>query len=242
MNDVTTHYETLLARHYSRAMGGFEAKAEENAAFFASHGLRPHGPGRAVDLGAGSGFQAIPLARAGFSVTAVDTSPTLLAELARRAQGLDIACVQGDMLAADRLVQGPVELVVCMGDTLAHLPALTDVAALCGTVRRMIAPEGAFVLTFRDQETALTGTDRFLPVHADEDLLLTCFLEYEEETLLVTDLVHARGESGWTLGKSAYRKVRLRRAAVIDILARTGWRIGYEAATRGMVAVIAHPA
>jgi len=242
MNDVLTHYETLLARHYSRAMGGFAAKTDENAAFFDKHGLRPRASGRAVDLGAGSGFQAVPLARAGFSVAAVDLSPTLLGELAGHAAGLAVACVQGDILDADKLVSGPVELAVCMGDTLSHLPSLEAVAALCATVRRMIAADGAFVLTFRNQETALAGPDRFLPVYADDSLILTCFLEYDDDAVRVTDLAHVRDGSGWSLRKSAYRKVRLRRAAVLDILARAGWRIAHEETTRGMVAVIARPA
>jgi len=242
MNATRDHYESLLAKHYSRGMGGFEAKAAENAAFFEKHGLRPKASGNAVDLGAGSGFQAIPLARAGFSVTAVDFSPTLLAELTSRAGGLAVTAVQGDVLAVDELLSeqaGTVELVVCMGDTLAHLDSLDAARALFDKVRDVLEENGRFVLGFRDQSRELAGPDRFLPVFADDSLIFTCFLEYGPEHIDVTDLFNVRTSEGWTLEKSAYRKIRLTRDAVADMLGAAGFRLEHEESARGMVSIIA---
>lgn len=242
MNATRDHYETLLAKHYSRGMGGFEAKAAENAAFFERQGLRPRSSGRAADLGAGSGFQAVPLAKAGFSVTAVDFSPTLLAELASRAGELAITAVQGDLMDVDALLPksvGPVELAVCMGDTLSHLESPAAVGAFLGKVHGVLEKDGRLVLGFRDQERELAGTDRFLPVFADDSLVFTCFLEYGLEHIDVTDLFHVRTDSGWALEKSAYRKVRLTRSAVADMLGAAGFRLEHEESARGMVSIIA---
>ncbi len=49
-----------------------------------------------LDIGAGTGRVALELARAGHSVTALEQDPVLLAELARRARGLDLEAVLGD--------------------------------------------------------------------------------------------------------------------------------------------------
>ena len=38
---------------------------------------------------------------------------------------------------------------------------------------------------------------------------MTCFLEYEPETVVVHDLIHVREGGAWTLHKSSYRKLRL---------------------------------
>ena len=50
-----------------------------------TRGITPARSGRAVDLGAGCGFQSIPLARLGFAVTAIDIDRKLLDELHRNA-------------------------------------------------------------------------------------------------------------------------------------------------------------
>jgi SAM-dependent methyltransferase len=54
------------------------------------------GEARVLDLGAGIGRVSLDLAAAGHSVTALDVSPALLGELARRADGLPVRTVVGD--------------------------------------------------------------------------------------------------------------------------------------------------
>jgi SAM-dependent methyltransferase len=53
-------------------------------------------PAPILDVGAGTGRVALPLAQAGHSVTALDNEPELLAELAWRADGLDLETVNAD--------------------------------------------------------------------------------------------------------------------------------------------------
>jgi SAM-dependent methyltransferase len=52
--------------------------------------------GPVLDVGAGTGRVALDLARQGYEVTALDRDPVLLAELARRADGLDVTTVVAD--------------------------------------------------------------------------------------------------------------------------------------------------
>ena len=60
------------------------------------------------------------------------------------------------------------------------------------------------------QAPILTGTARFLPVRADDQRILTCFLEYGPSHVTVHDLLHEREAGGaWRLQTSAYRKLRL---------------------------------
>ena len=56
------------------------------------------GPGRALDIGAGEGRNAIWLAKAGWSVTAVDVSEVGLVRAAERAaeEGVELECVVAD--------------------------------------------------------------------------------------------------------------------------------------------------
>src|SRR5258705_2390872 len=122
MARVRDHYDELLAEHYSGMCGHFESKVAEQRALLERLGVTARASGAlAVDLGCGSGFQAVALAQLGFRVLAVDISQRLLAELRDRTRGLAVEAITGDIRDVARLVPAGVEVAVCMGDTLAHL-------------------------------------------------------------------------------------------------------------------------
>jgi SAM-dependent methyltransferase len=234
------HYDEVLSGVYSWMYGGFDAALARFTEFFMSRGIAPRGSGRAIDLGAGCGFQSIPLARLGFAVTAIDLDRKLLDELREHAGSAKIAVVRGDLLDFDELADLPAELVVCMVDTLVHLSSKSDVSRLFAKVHAALEPGGRFVLSFRDLSHEATELDRFIPVRSDESTVFTCFLEYEPETVKVHDLVYRRQADGrWQFLKSFYRKLRLARSWVEAELMRAGFT-GIEAtAERGFVTIVA---
>ncbi len=235
---VAEHYEILLAEHYTWMAGDFAGKVAEQRALLARLGLPPAG-GRALDLGCGSGFQSVALAELGFPVLAVDTSRTLLAELAGRTGTLPITTLEADIRGGLQAVEPGFAVAVCMGDTLTHLPSRDDVVRLFATVRRLLTAGGLFVIGLRDMIRPLEGTDRFIPVRSDADRIMTCFLEYEPETVIVHDLVHVREGSGWSLRKSAYRKLRLGTDWAQARLAEAGFAVERVQAVAGMALLAA---
>jgi SAM-dependent methyltransferase len=239
MASVETHYDQLLSDVYSWMFGGFERGTEQNAAFFRERGITPAGSGTAVDLGSGCGFQSIPLAEAGFSVTAVDIDAKLLGELERHRWNLPIRTVRDDLIAFDRHVEGPVELIVCMTDTLLHLESRDEAARLFRNARAALEEGGRLVLTFRDLTSELTELDRFIPVRSDASTVFTCFLEYEPQTVKVHDLVYRRDGERWALSKSWYRKLRLSKAWVDRQLAGAGFTSVDSTVDGGLVTVMA---
>jgi 2-polyprenyl-3-methyl-5-hydroxy-6-metoxy-1,4-benzoquinol methylase len=126
MNTAKDHYDRQLASVYSWMAGTPEAAINRNHDFLRQ--LKIDMPrGVAIDLGAGSGFQSIPLAKLGFSVVAIDFCESLLAELSNFAGNLPIRTIHDDILNFDRYVEEPTQLIVCMGDTLTHLDSLNSV-------------------------------------------------------------------------------------------------------------------
>src|SRR5215471_19364258 len=102
MATVKEHYDHVLSDVYSWMFGGFESGIERNIDFFKKHAIRPVRSGKAIDLGAGCGFQSIPLAKVGFSVTAVDIDRKLLSELEDHLDTLTVTTVQDDLINFDK--------------------------------------------------------------------------------------------------------------------------------------------
>jgi SAM-dependent methyltransferase len=233
------HYDTLLAEHYTWMSGDFSAKVTEQRSLLASLGLSPSGSKRALDLGCGSGFQSVALAELGYRVMALDTSAKLIAELTERKGSLPITATVADIRSALTTVTPGLAVAVCMGDTLTHLPSRNDVQALFADVRQVLELGGKFILSFRDLTTELKGVDRFIPVRGDADRVMTCFLEYEPDAVVVHDLIHVREGEGWTLRKSSYRKLRLGTSWVAARLGQRGFTVQRAEVVGGMSVVVA---
>jgi SAM-dependent methyltransferase len=238
---VSDHYNNFLAPLYTWMMGGTASAFERNRKLFSDVGLSPGLTRRALDLGAGSGFQSIPLANLGYAVTAVDGCDALLKELQTNASAANVmvTTVVGDMRHFIRLAPGEHDAIVCMGDTLPHLSSREEVSALLSDARRSLAPAGFFIATLRDSTDAPAGEQRFIPVRMEENRLFTCALAYGESEIAVSDLIHER-ESGsaWQLRVSSYRKLRLSPAKIAAELAAPGFRVDRRPLEGGMEAVI----
>lgn len=217
-SDYATHYANLLARHYSWGFGlSFDEKVTEQRTILEPL-LRNTPRDLAVDLGSGPGFQIMALSQLGFrQIHAFDTSAELLTELETHIGRLPIYTHHADILNfADYVHPATASVIVCMGDTLTHLPACDSVSRLFRAVASALAPGGLFIVTWRDLTPELQGTDRFIPVRSDDHTIMTCFLEYlSPTTVQVHDLIYTRNPTGnpattaWTLEKSSYPKLRL---------------------------------
>jgi len=239
MATVIEHYDKVLSDVYSWMSGGFETAIQRNAEFIIKNNLRPEGSGIAIDLGSGCGFQSIPLAKAGYSVTAIDIDAKLLNELGNNCGELQINTIRDDLINFDKHTQKGVELVVCMTDTIVHLESKEKIISLFDKVFEALEPQGKFILTFRDLTHELSELDRFLPVKSDENIIFTCFLEYEAETVKVHDIVYKKLLGEWRLFKSFYKKIRLPKDWVDRTLLDSGFTEIDSKVEKGLVTVIA---
>ena len=238
MVSVREHYENHLARHYAWICGGAEINIEENRNFFKTHHIQPIKNGHAFDLGAGCGFQSIPLAEIGFSVVAMDLSARLLSELKKTAPHLPIETICDDILNFSTYARGNIELVVCMGDTLTHLKALHDVEALLIQAYDALVPEGRLILSFRNLSQALEGLDRIIPVRSNDKTIFTCFLEYEKGSVKVHDIVYEKKKDRWAMTKSVYRKLIISPEWIQNQLQQVGFKIEFYTDKEGLIFIV----
>jgi SAM-dependent methyltransferase len=236
---VQEHYDRFLAGHYLWMAGGFDANAEKSRSFFSTRGIVPQDTGVAVDLGAGCGFQSVPLAEAGFRIHAVDFCRELLDDLAARSHGLPITLHAGNILDYSLWSGHGPELIVCMGDTLTHLPDKNKVSDLIIRCHTELRPGGLCVFTFRDYTAAHEGDVEVIPVRRDEDRIFLCRLEYGKDVVQVTDILYTRSAGRWSRTSGQYPKIRIGSYAVRRILTDTGFNILYCSTGSGIITVIA---
>jgi SAM-dependent methyltransferase len=237
---VADHYEKHLGPIYTWMVGGVDAAISRSVAELDALPLPSKAGGTAVDLGAGFGMHAIPLARRGFSVVAIDTYDPLLEELVSRKGSLPIRTVNADLLAFRTHIAAPIDVIMCMGDTLTHLPNHSSVESLFRDVAASLGPGGLFAATFRDYVSApLQGDARFILVRGDEERVLTCFLEYADTTVTVHDLLYQREGGSWRLRASSYPKLRLSPEWVVEQLSSLGLSVHRDKAPAGMIRITA---
>lgn len=240
MTSVAEHYDRHLGPVYSWMIGDMTAATERAGAELNESGIGPRSHGIALDLGAGPGLHSLVLAELGFSVLSFDTCAELLGELKNRAGSRQIRPILSDLTSFREHADVEADAVLCMGDTLTHLPSLEAVGALLSNVAAVLAPGGIFVATFRDYSSkTLTGSSRFIPVRGDDRRILTCFLEYGESVVAVHDILHERSGSEWKMSVSIYEKLRLDPPWVKFALTDLGLIVKLKQSQSGLVRITA---
>jgi 2-polyprenyl-3-methyl-5-hydroxy-6-metoxy-1,4-benzoquinol methylase len=239
MTTVTEHYATHLAPVYVWMAGGAEAALQAGAAEIEALNLPAAPKSVVIDLGAGFGMHSIPLARRGARVTAIDISAELLHTLTELGGTLPITAIKDDLLAFPNHIAEAPAAILCMGDTITHLPDIAGVESLIERAAAALLRGGVFVMSFRDYSVPLIADQRFIPVRNDNTRILTCFLEYEPEAVVVHDILHERRTNGWQTRVSHYRKLRLAPERLIASLRSHGFDVRREAGMRGMVRLVA---
>lgn len=236
MRSAGKHYEDLLARHYTWMLGDdIEATVSGQRALLEASGIAGpdhDGSSVAIDVGCGSGAQTLALADMGFAtVVGVDSDETLLAELRVHAAdrpGVRTVCDEG-VHAVEGLTPGSVDALVCMGDTVLHLPTKQAVERLIVGAAIALRSGGSVALTYRDLTHPLEGVDRFVPVRSTEDRIMLCFLDYAAvDIVAVHDIVYTLAADGWEMQTSSYPKLRLAPAWIIDRLSAAGLQVRYH--------------
>ncbi len=237
------HYDDLLGPIYTWMVGDVDAAFARGDTELDALALSPTQGATAIDVGAGYGLHAIPLARRGYSVLALDSCDELLKDLRKRAGSLPIRIVNANLLEFKAHIAARADVILCMGDTLTHLPDHSSVQRLFQDAAASLMPGGMFVATFRDYVSAeLADEARFIPVRSDAERILTCFLEYKDTTVIIHDLLYRHDGGAWRLHAGSYAKLRLAPLWVMEQLSSLGLAVVREAGPGGMIRIVARKA
>ena len=121
------------------------------------HEISGLAPGRALDVGAGEGADALWLAEQGWKVTASDISQRALDRVSAEAErrGADVECHRADANALDAFEAGGFDLVSAQYASIPRTPDRRGVANLLGAV----APGGTLLVVGHDLEPMRAPVD-----------------------------------------------------------------------------------
>lgn len=239
MTETKKHYDLHLAEHYNWMLGNTSDESNFIKNLLESNEVFPKQNSMAIDLGAGTGLQSFVLAKMGYQVLAIDFCQYLLDEINQTNNNLPITTICDDITNFGNHIHQKVDLIVCCGDTLTHLKDRQTIQLLIENISSSLKSDGYAYLSFRDYSVELSGNQRFIPVKYDANKLLTCFLEYSDDYVSVTDLIHYKADDIWNLKTSSYKKVRISAVDVVHFLEKNGLKLVNMTKNKGMVHLIA---
>jgi SAM-dependent methyltransferase len=140
---------------------------------------------KALDIGCGTGSFTLALTRGGTEAVGMDLSGAMLEEARKNslAYGLDIAFVHSGMEDILTAVSGKFDLILCMGNTLPHLPdkkALDSMLAACG---KLLNPGGHLVLNLLNYRKILDRKERLVGISRSGEREFIRFYDFAEPYL-----------------------------------------------------------
>jgi SAM-dependent methyltransferase len=186
--------------------------------------------GLVVELGAGTGRIAIPMAEAGATVIGIDREPAMLAIAERRARAAGVedrlALVRGDM--RDFTVPEPAALVVIPFRTFLHNLTVEDQLATLEACRRALRPGGVLALNVFNPDISLMARWMQRTRNHWEPFGRWQGAEgqhsYEPSAQVVTSTVRVRDAAGqWQ--RTSFRLRYVHRFEMQHLLERSGYEV-----------------
>ena len=172
-----------LARVYDKMMDDEERSRwiDTTLAILKQAGLRPGDD--VADLACGTGAIAIPLAKAGYRVTALDMSEEMLMEAQQQAKGVQIAWICQDM--TNFRLHRPVKAINCACDGVNYLTDLDQVHTFFRSVHSALLSGGIFIFDVSTR-SKLEAMDGQLYVLDEDEIAYLWRNELDQQTHVLT--------------------------------------------------------
>jgi glycine/sarcosine N-methyltransferase len=155
----TDHYKLEYVHTFVEkwdALIDWEARAAGEGDFFIRT-LKEHNAHKVLDIATGTGFHSVQLLKAGFQVTSVDGSPTMLAKAFENAkeEGYILRTVHSDWRWLNRDIHGKYDAIVCLGNSFTHLFDERDRRRCLAEFYAALRYDGVLILDQRNYDALL---------------------------------------------------------------------------------------
>jgi SAM-dependent methyltransferase len=112
-------------------------------------------PARILDCASGTGEYVAALAARGYEAQGIELDTAMHQRAIARHPELASNFILGDMVTADRLVDGLYNLTYCIGNSLSHLASEAEVASALKAMWELTRPDGVLLLQIANYENVL---------------------------------------------------------------------------------------
>jgi len=156
----------LLAPYYDLFINWVN-RLESEIPFILKSCGKPRSGLRALDIGCGTGYHLRALQQAGFEVQGMEPSKALREQAVRNLPGTTVSPLKMERLPSFAGTHGPWDLVICLGNTLPHLPE-SLLRKFCRALYQALNQKGVAVIHLLGYEKILKNRPGKLPVKTIE--------------------------------------------------------------------------
>ena len=157
---------SLLAPYYDLFIN-WDNRLESEIPFILKSCGKPRSGLRALDIGCGTGYHLRAMQQAGFEVQGMEPSKALREQAVRNLPGITVSPLKMERLSSFAGTHGPWDLVICLGNTLPHLPA-SLLMEFCRALYHVLNKEAVAVIHLLGYEKILKNRPGKLPVKTVE--------------------------------------------------------------------------
>ncbi|WP_078578156.1 class I SAM-dependent methyltransferase [Salipaludibacillus agaradhaerens] len=143
--------------------------------------------GKLLDLAAGTGAEAVALAKKGYEVTAVDLSPLMVEKMQEKAtlHNVTLKAFESDMCQLDHTLLSNQDGIYCIGNSFVHLPHTEAMRKCLNSVYHLLKRGGSFIVQIVNYDRIFKHQITKLPVIKNEakGLLFERFYTFNKEDI-----------------------------------------------------------
>lgn len=180
----------------------------------------------ALDAGCGTGFHSFLLAQMGIQMTAVDISEAMLRKVEEHAKQLQlqVKAVKESFYNLPATLKDRYDLVLSMGNSLAHILTESEMAEVLGVFRRILKSKGHLFFQILNYEKILQDREQIQSTKVTPEKTFVRSYEYGDRELSFHVLTRTKSDEAF---KESVRKVRLRpwaRPELVELLKKAGFK------------------
>jgi len=215
---------TGLGAAYDRMTGDaarWKTTAEQYRPF-----LEQWKPNSILDIGCGTGGEAVALAKLGLKVIGVDATPQFI-DIARSKAASENQALEfyiDDMTRLQNIADDSADLIICSGNTLPHILTIDDLYTAMRQFYRVAAAEGHIILQWLNYRPILHSRQRLVGLTGAENEAFLRFYDFNPNEMLTFNILHCIRLEKWRV---EWHSTTLKPWLADDVgmaLRRAGWR------------------
>jgi SAM-dependent methyltransferase len=187
---------------------------------------------RVLDAACGTGMHSIALAQSGYLMSGADISRGMIdrAQANARTAGVSVRFeIAGFERLAETFGRQNFDALLCLGNSLPHLPNASALAATLTDFAACLRPGGLILLQSRNFDAVMAKHERWMDPqayrHGDAEWLFLRFYDFDPDGLLSFHMItlHRQGAAPWAQQVTTTRLYPLRQEELADALHKAGF-------------------